>query len=204
MERTPLDEKRQRSASRFKRVEGETAPTTSMRPSTKAPLLAPLARRRTQLIEKGVTRPRRKIAPRRCRRGRPSWLECQRVETSCARRSRAAARCRSRSTSVARSRREPPGRRPRLRRRAPRTLAVRGARCRRPSSLSSLRHGIQSSTVLVGKRWPLLHAAPFVRRHSTAIGALAGKDPRARLEHGPCRWPVRPTPVRALAQESVR
>ena len=64
MERTPLDEKRQRSASRFERVEGETAPTTSMRPSTKAPLLAPLARRRTQLIEKGVTRPRRKIAPR--------------------------------------------------------------------------------------------------------------------------------------------
>ena len=54
MERTPLDEKRQRSASRFERVEGETAPTSSMRPSTKAPLLAPLARRRTQLIEKGV------------------------------------------------------------------------------------------------------------------------------------------------------
>ena len=32
--------------------------------STKAPLLAPLVRRRTQLMEKGVTRPRRKIAPR--------------------------------------------------------------------------------------------------------------------------------------------
>ena len=36
----------------------------SMPKSTKAPLLAPLARRRTQLMEKGVTRPRRKIAPR--------------------------------------------------------------------------------------------------------------------------------------------
>ncbi len=35
-----------------------------MRPSTKAPLLAPLARRRTQLKEKGVTRPHSKIAPR--------------------------------------------------------------------------------------------------------------------------------------------
>ena len=35
-----------------------------MPPSKNAPLLAPLARRRTQLMEKGVTRPRRKIAPR--------------------------------------------------------------------------------------------------------------------------------------------
>ena len=43
MERTPLDEKRQRSASRFERVEGETAPTTSMRPSTKAPVAATAA-----------------------------------------------------------------------------------------------------------------------------------------------------------------
>ena len=58
------DKKRQRSASRFERIEGETAPTTSMPPSKKAPLLAPLARRRTQLMENGVTQPRRKIAPR--------------------------------------------------------------------------------------------------------------------------------------------